>query len=52
MYYKLISFIKTNILKYHGTVLKACQLLIGIHININITIDLTINTSVWYPDKP
>ena len=51
MYYKLISFITTNILKYHQTVLEARQLLIGIHININITIDITISTSIWYPDK-
>ena len=52
MYYKLISFITTNILKYHRTVLEACQLLIGILVNINRTIDLTISTSIWYPDKP
>ena len=52
MYYTLISFITTNILKYHRTVLEACQLLIGIHVNINRTIDLTISTSIWYPDKP
>ena len=52
MYFKLISFITTNVLKYHRTILEARQLLIGIHININITIDLTISTSMWYPDKP
>ena len=51
MYYKLIS-VTTNILKYHRTVLEAPQLLIGIHTNINITIDLTISTSIWFPDKP
>ena len=52
MYCKLINFITTNIVKYHRTILEARQLLIGIHININITIGLTISTSTWYPDKP
>ena len=32
--------------------LEARQRLIGIHININITIDLMVSTSIWYPDKP
>ena len=52
MYYKLINFITINILKYHRPVLEAHQLLIGIHININLTIGLTISTSIWYPHKP
>ena len=52
MYYKLISFITINVLKYHRTVLAARQLLIGIHINININLDLNISTCIWYPDKP